>query len=454
MPGRRHAGRRPTSVTSWWRFASARARARAWASEPPTVERSFFAMTTRMASRNLGERLADVSVGVSERSGVRFLDAVDHTLPIPLFPQLQRSGLSHRRAKLGIVEEPLDGARHVAGTLADAEAVDAVGDHLAERRDVAADDGTLVQPCLEVADAEGLVQRGHREDIACVQRGGFLESACSLDVDDALVRVASELVDEARVKTGDTDEYETGVGVPPPDHLRGIEEVDVSLVPLLASDIEDERSARRNAVRGSEGETIVRTHRVRPHARRDDPLRVESLAREPAVFPVGHRGDRVGAAIAREVTRRVAAVELPPVRQWSQNDWSAKRLRDLERAIQVLAADVVDEVAVLGVPLEDVGAHEVDKRGRVGEDTEKAAAGLDLHDLHFFAREDAAIVERLRAYHAHVMPTGGETRRELVREAFGSADARVRALREEELHREVLGGKPRARTRRRFRPDR
>src|SRR2546428_538506 len=66
----------------------------------------------------------------------------------------------------------------------------------------------------------------------------------------------------------------------------------------------------------------------------------------------------------------------------------------------------------------------------------------------------AAIVERLRADHAHVMPTGGESRRELIREAFGSADARIRALREEELHREGLGGKSRARTRRRFRPDR
>src|SRR5256886_7918213 len=168
MPGRRHAGRRPTSVTSWWRFASARARARAWASEPPTVERSFFAMTTRMASRNLGERLADVSVGVSERSGVRLLDAVDHTLPIPLFPQLQGSRSSHRQAKPGIVEEPLDGARHVAGALADAEAVDPVGDDLAERRDVTADDGTLVQPCLEVAHARGLVHPGHLGDRVCV----------------------------------------------------------------------------------------------------------------------------------------------------------------------------------------------------------------------------------------------------------------------------------------------
>src|SRR5947207_2947451 len=151
MPGRRHAGRRPTSVTSWWRFASARAKARAWASEPPTVDRSFFAITTRMASRNLGECLADVSVGVSERSGVRLLDAVDHELPVPLSLELQRSGSSHRRAKPGIVEEALDRHCHIAGTLADAEAVDAVGDHLAQGRDVTADDGTLVQPSLEVA---------------------------------------------------------------------------------------------------------------------------------------------------------------------------------------------------------------------------------------------------------------------------------------------------------------
>ena len=129
-----------------------------------------------------------------------------------------------------------------------------------------------MQPCLEIANAEGLVHRGHREDVGCVERGGFLGPAGSLDVDDALVRVAGELVDEARVKTGDTDEHETGVGVPPPHQLRGIEEVDVSLVALLTSDVEDERSVRRNAVRGSEGETIMRTHRVGPHPCRDDPL--------------------------------------------------------------------------------------------------------------------------------------------------------------------------------------
>jgi len=38
---------------------------------------------------NLGERLADVSVSVSERSGVRLLDAVDHAVPIPLLAELR-----------------------------------------------------------------------------------------------------------------------------------------------------------------------------------------------------------------------------------------------------------------------------------------------------------------------------------------------------------------------------
>jgi hypothetical protein len=38
---------------------------------------------------NLGERLADFSVGVSERSGVRLFDAVDHQVPVPLLAQLR-----------------------------------------------------------------------------------------------------------------------------------------------------------------------------------------------------------------------------------------------------------------------------------------------------------------------------------------------------------------------------
>src|SRR6266550_8033730 len=168
IPGRRHAGRRPTSVTSWWRLARARARARACASEPPTVERSFFAITTRMASRNLGERLADVSVGVSERSGVRLLDAVDHEVPVPLFTQLRRTRAPHPRTQFGVVEQALDRARDIVGALADAETVDVVGDHLAERRDVTADDRALVQPGLEVAETEGLVQRRHGEHITGV----------------------------------------------------------------------------------------------------------------------------------------------------------------------------------------------------------------------------------------------------------------------------------------------
>src|ERR1700694_1285765 len=135
MPGRRHAGRRPTRVRSGWRFARARARARACASEPPTVERSFFAITTRMASRNLGERLADVSVGVSKRAGVRLLDAADDEVPVPLFPQLRGPRPPHRGAQLRVVEQTLDRARDVVGALADAEAVDPVRDHLAEGRD-------------------------------------------------------------------------------------------------------------------------------------------------------------------------------------------------------------------------------------------------------------------------------------------------------------------------------
>ena len=46
-PGRGQAGRSPTSVTSWPSARSSRSRARANSSEPPIVERSFFAMTTR-----------------------------------------------------------------------------------------------------------------------------------------------------------------------------------------------------------------------------------------------------------------------------------------------------------------------------------------------------------------------------------------------------------------------
>src|SRR2546423_2341465 len=99
-----------------------------------------------MASRNLGERLADVSVGVSERSGVRLLDAVDHQIPVPLLAELRRSGPAHAGSELRVVQQPLDGARNFVGALSNAQAVDPVGDHFAEWRNVTADDRALVQP--------------------------------------------------------------------------------------------------------------------------------------------------------------------------------------------------------------------------------------------------------------------------------------------------------------------
>ena len=116
------------------------------------------------------------------------------------------------------------------------------------------------------------------------------------------------------------------------------------------------------------------------------------------------------------------------MREWREDDWDRERSRHLERAVEVLAADVVDELAILGVPLEHVGAHEVDERGRVGREPEEPAARLHLHDLDAAVAEDAAVVEGLRAHDAHLVPARREARRELEREALRSADARVCAL--------------------------
>ena len=90
----------------------------------------------------------------------------------------------------------------------------------------------------------------------------------------------------------------------------------------------------------------------------------------------------------------------------------------------------------------------------VRDDAEKTAARLYLHHLDAFAHEDASIVECLPADHADVVATGRKSRRELVREAFRPAHARVRALGEEDFHRGSVVGKARARTRRRSRPGR
>src|SRR2546427_10546050 len=94
IPGRRQAGRSPTRVPSWWRSCSALARARACASEPPTLESSFFAMTMRIAS--LGERLVDVGMRVRERSCVGVLNPCDHLVPVPALAELRPAGPAHR----------------------------------------------------------------------------------------------------------------------------------------------------------------------------------------------------------------------------------------------------------------------------------------------------------------------------------------------------------------------
>ena len=138
------------------------------------------------------------------------------------------------------------------------ESVEVVRDHLTQRRNVAADDRSLVEPCLEVADAECLVKRRHREDVARVQRGGFLGAGRALDVDDPLVGVSRELVEEARVKPGDTDEDEARIRVPPPHQLRRVQQVDIALVALLASDVQDERCVARDPVRRTKLRTVVR----------------------------------------------------------------------------------------------------------------------------------------------------------------------------------------------------
>src|SRR5438105_2455649 len=111
-----------------------------------------------------------------------------------------RRAALHRRATGRIVEELLDRARDVVRPLPHAKAVDAVADHLAERRDIASDDRSFMEPGLEISNPEGFMQRRHREDVARIERGGLLAPACALDVDDALVVVTLELGDDAGIE--------------------------------------------------------------------------------------------------------------------------------------------------------------------------------------------------------------------------------------------------------------
>src|SRR5207245_6230095 len=130
-------------------------------------------------------------------------------------------------------------------------------------------------------ESEWLVERRHREDVERVEGRGLFGAGRTLDVDDPLVRVARELVEEARVKPGDTNEDEARLGMPPPDELGRVEKMDVTLVPLLASDVEDERRVIGNAVGRAEREPVVRARRVRAHAGRHDPRRVDPVLGEP-----------------------------------------------------------------------------------------------------------------------------------------------------------------------------
>src|SRR5207245_8813085 len=122
---------------------------------------------------------------------------------------------------------------------------------IAGRRARAYDYRSFMVQRLETSNPEGFMQRRHREDVARIERGGLLAPACALDVDDALVVVTRELVDDARIEPGDADEHEARLRMTPPDEFRGIEEVDVPLVALLATDIENEGRARGYAVLGA-----------------------------------------------------------------------------------------------------------------------------------------------------------------------------------------------------------
>src|SRR5438093_640095 len=145
-----------------------------------------------------------------------------------------------------------------------------------------------------------------------------LGAARALDVDDALVGVARELVEEARVEAGDADEDEPRLGLRPPHDLGRVEKVDVALVPLLAADVEDERRVRGYPVCGAEGLAVGRAGGVRAHPRPDEARRIHAARREPGPLPVRHRGDDVRAAVAVEVARHVAAVELSPMRAYAR----------------------------------------------------------------------------------------------------------------------------------------
>src|SRR6185503_11655839 len=449
-----HAGLSPTRVTSWPSARSSRSRERASASDPPIVERSFFAMTTRTRGR-LGERLVCRQMR-TDGAAMRVLDTVHDALPVPPLLQLGVAGAAHRTAKGGVIEETRHRARDIDDLLRDEQAIDSVRDHFAQRRDVAADHGLLVQPRFEITDAERFVHRWHRIEVARIECGRLLRRARAFDLDDAVVRVTRELVDHRTVEPRHADEDEPSFVVALPHELCGVEEVDVALVPFASSDVEDHRRVRWDAMARAESSAVVRTQRVRAHTRRDHAVLIDAQPAEPGALPVGHRRDDRCPPVTQEVRGGIATVELTRMRERSQNDRQVELVRDAERAIEVLAPDVVDQVAVLGMAFELLDPHQVHEGGCVGDVPEEAAARLHLDDVDAAVLEAWTRVERLAANDTHVVTARGKARRPLIGEALRSTHRRVRALGKEDLHPKTLpckvAAEPRVRMRPRSRP--
>src|SRR5687767_3612786 len=332
IPGRDHAGRMPTRRTSWPRSASAAASARACASEPPTDERSFFAMTIRTRRSGyrgglLTERELRLRGRADHGARVGGLDAIHHQVPIPLRQDLGLPALAHRAAERRILDEARDRVRDLDRPLRYEKTM--VADHFAHRRDVAADDRLAVEPGLEVAEPERLVLRRHGEEVTGVERSALLLAARALDVDDPVVGVADEVVDERRVEARDADEDVARLGVLRPHQLRRIQELDVALVSLLASDIEDDRCVVRDAAPPPPRLPVAGADGVRSHAGRHDPCGLDPVADVPGSLPIGHRRDGGRLPVAPSVGRAVAAVELARVRERREDDGQIQLLRDV-----------------------------------------------------------------------------------------------------------------------------
>jgi len=96
-------------------------------------------------------------------------------------------------------------------------------------------------------------------------------------MDDAFVGIALEVVEEGRVEAGESDEHEPGVRMCVPDRLGRIEELDIALVALFPSDVEDDRRVSRDPVTPAESGGVPAERGVRSHARRHDAVGVDPV---------------------------------------------------------------------------------------------------------------------------------------------------------------------------------